>query len=100
MLIDAKTVGFVFLPCPFENIAIHVVKCALTMRFVIKPVAFVPGTIRPLLNSVTMPHVSFPLAFVDCAIIKDVLSLLDVFTGHSSVEHFRLTNILIVIESA
>ena len=64
MPIHTETVCLVVGPVPFIDVAVHVDKPPLAMRFVFLPVADVLGSIAPFLRAVAIAEASLPLTSV------------------------------------
>ena len=73
MGVDAITVRFIVLPLAIEDIPINMPELAFAMSFIILPFAFIASAIRPHLDTATVPHVTSPLPVIYCTILKPVL---------------------------
>jgi hypothetical protein len=78
MNINSIAVRLIFIPVAFENIAVNMEKLASSARFVVFPVAFIPGPIYPLLDAEAIPVSSNPLSFVNCPALEPIrIKILD-----------------------
>lgn len=85
--------GLIVVPLAIEDVAIHVIENASSMRLIILPIAFVASAIRPSLLSKAVPETPKPLAAVYGSVLKSVLSF---FLGLPQLTIFIFIRILAI----
>lgn len=90
MAVDPEAIGLVVLPLTIIDVAVNVLKTALTAGFIVLPLTDVVGPVRPSLRALSVSDQTKPLTVVNCSALVLVFGPLFPDLGvHGCMRHCR-----------